>query len=270
MKFSEEQIHRYSRQMILPRFGGRGQSKLAEASVFIMGAGGLGSPAALYLAAAGVGTIGLADFDRVELHNLQRQILHRTPDIGLLKVESGKKNLASLNPEVRVQIYSERITAANILGIIKDYQLVLDGSDNFPTRFLVNDACYFEEKTLISGAILRFDGQLSTFKPHTGGPCYRCLFPQPPPPGTVPSCQEAGVLGAVAGVIGILQASEALKEILGIGDSMAGRFLLFNALSLTFQEVKISRNPSCPLCGENPSIRTLIDYRPSCQPPSCG
>ena len=270
MKFSEEQIHRYSRQMILPRFGGRGQSKLAEASVFIMGAGGLGSPAALYLAAAGVGTIGLADFDRVELHNLQRQILHRTPDIGLLKVESGKKNLASLNPEVRVQIYSERITAANILGIIKDYQLVLDGSDNFPTRFLVNDACYFEKKTLISGAILRFDGQLSTFKPHAGGPCYRCLFPQPPPPGTVPSCQEAGVLGAVAGVIGILQASEALKEILGIGDSMAGRFLLFNALSLAFQEVKISKNPSCPLCGETPSIRTLIDYLPSCQPPSCG
>jgi len=256
--------------MILPRFGGRGQSKLAEAAVFIMGAGGLGSPAALYLAAAGVGTIGLADFDRVEVHNLQRQILHRTPDVGLLKVESGKKTLASLNPEVKVQIYSERITAANILGIIKDYQLVLDGSDNFPTRFLVNDACYFEKKTLISGAILRFDGQLSTFKPHAGGPCYRCLFPHPPPPGTVPSCQEAGVLGAVAGVIGILQASEALKEILGIGDSMAGRFLLFNALSLTFHEVKISRNPSCPLCGENPSIRTLIDYRPSCQPPSCG
>ena len=217
--------------MILPRFGGRGQSKLAEAAVFIMGAGGLGSPAALYLAAAGVGTIGLADFDRVEVHNLQRQILHRTPDVGLLKVESGKKTLASLNPEVKVQIYSERITAANILGIIKDYQLVLDGSDNFPTRFLVNDACYFEKKTLISGAILRFDGQLSTFKPHAGGPCYRCLFPHPPPPGTVPSCQEAGVLGAVAGVIGILQASEALKEILAIGDSMAGRFLLRRVIS---------------------------------------
>jgi molybdopterin/thiamine biosynthesis adenylyltransferase len=266
MKFSEEQIHRYSRQMILPRFGGKGQSKLAGAKVFIMGAGGLGSPAALYLAAAGVGTIGLADFDRVELHNLQRQILHRTADIGLLKVESGQKTLASLNPEVRVQIYSERITSANILGIIRDYQLVLDGSDNFPTRFLVNDACYFEKKTLISGAILRFDGQLSTFKPHAGGPCYRCLFPQPPPPGTIPNCQEAGVLGAVAGVIGVLQANEALKEILGIGESMAGRFLLFNALSLTFQEVKILKNPSCPLCGENPSIKALIDYSQSCQP----
>ncbi len=269
MKFSEEQILRYSRQMILPRFGGKGQTKLIEAKVFIMGAGGLGSPAALYLAAAGVGTIGLADFDRVELHNLQRQILHRTPDVGLLKVESGKKTLESLNPEVKVQIYSERITSANIREIIKDYHLVLDGSDNFPTRFLVNDACYFEKKTLISGAILRFDGQLSTFKPHAGGPCYRCLFPQPPPPGTVPSCQEAGVLGAVAGVIGILQANEALKEILGIGESMAGRFLLFNALSLIFQEVKILKNPSCPLCGENASIRTLIDYSQSCQPQAC-
>ncbi len=269
MKFSEEQIHRYSRQMILPRFGGKGQSKLLEAKVFIMGAGGLGSPAALYLAAAGVGTIGLADFDRVELHNLQRQILHRTPDIGHLKVDSGKKTLESLNPEVKIQVYSERITSANILGILKDYQIVLDGSDNFPTRFLVNDACYFEKKTLISGAILRFDGQLSTFKPHTGGPCYRCLFPQPPPPGTVPNCQEAGVLGAVAGVIGLLQANEALKEILEIGNSMAGRFLLYNALSLTFQEVKILKNPACPLCGESPTIRTLIDYSPSCQLQSC-
>jgi adenylyltransferase/sulfurtransferase len=268
MKFSEEQILRYSRQMILPRFGGKGQTKLIEAKVFIMGAGGLGSPAALYLAAAGVGTIGLADFDRVELHNLQRQILHRTPDVGLLKVESGKRTLESLNPEVKVQIYSERITSANIREIIKDYHLVLDGSDNFPTRFLVNDACYFEKKTLISGASLQFDGQLSTFKPHAGGPCYRCLFPQPPPPGTVPSCQEAGVLGAVAGVIGILQANEALKEILGIGESMAGRFLLFNALSLIFQEIKIIKNPNCPLCGENATIQTLIDYSLSCQLPS--
>lgn len=265
MKFTEEQIHRYSRQMILPGIGGKGQRKLAEAKVFIMGAGGLGSPAALYLAAAGVGTIGLADFDRVELHNLQRQILHRTPDVGLLKVESGQKTLASLNPEVKVQTYSERITSANIRGIIKDYHLVLDGSDNFPTRFLVNDACFFEKKTLISGAILRFDGQLSTFKPHAGGPCYRCLFPQPPPPGTVPSCQEAGVLGAVAGIIGLMQANEALKEILGIGQSMSGRVLLFNALHPSFQEVRLERNPSCPLCGEIPVIRELIDYAQVCQ-----
>jgi len=264
MRFSEAQIHRYSRQMILPGFGGKSQRKLAEAKVFIMGAGGLGSPAAIYLAAAGVGTIGLADFDRVELHNLQRQILHRTPDVGLLKVDSGKRTLESLNPEVRVQAYADRITSANIREIIKDYHLVLDGSDNFPTRFLVNDACFFEKKTLISGAILRFDGQLSTFKPHAGGPCYRCLFPQPPPPGTVPSCQEAGILGAVAGAIGVLQANEALKEILEIGKSMAGRLLLFNALGLSFEVVELQRNPDCPLCGKQPSIHELIDYPLTC------
>ncbi len=266
MKFSEEQIQRYSRQIILPGIGGKGQRKLAEARVFIMGAGGLGSPAALYLAAAGVGTLGLADFDRVELHNLQRQILHRTADVGQRKVDSGRKTLETLNPEAKVQTYSDRVTSANVREIIRDYDLVLDGSDNFPTRFLINDACFFEKKTLISGAILRFDGQLSTFKPHAGGPCYRCLFPQPPPPGTVPSCQEAGILGAVAGTIGVLQANEALKEILGIGKSMAGRLLLFNALSLCFDEVKVQPNPTCPLCGQNPTIRELINYPLSCQP----
>ena len=265
MKFSDEQIHRYSRQIILPGIGGKGQRTLQEAKVFVMGAGGLGSPAALYLAAAGVGTIGLADSDVVELHNLQRQILHRTADVGLPKVESGKRTLESLNPEVKVQTYPERITSANIREIIKAYDLVLDGSDNFPTRFLVNDACYFEKKTLISGAILRFDGQLSSFKPHAGGPCYRCLFPEPPPAGSVPSCQEAGVLGAVAGIIGILQANEALKEIMGLGESMAGRFLMFNALNLSFHEVKIQRNPNCLLCGGNPGIKELIQYSQSCQ-----
>jgi len=264
VKFSEEQIHRYSRQMILPGIGGKGQRKLAAARVFLMGVGGLGSPAALYLAAAGVGTIGLADSDRVELHNLQRQILHRTADIGFLKVESGKRTLESLNPEVKVNIYPERITSANIRGIIRHYDLVLDGSDNFPTRFLVNDACFFEKKTLISGAILRFDGQLSTFKSHSGGPCYRCLLPEPPPPGSVPSCQEAGILGAVAGIMGLLQANEALKEILEIGQSMAGRFLIFNALELTFQEVKLQKNPSCPLCGKKTQILELIDYPMVC------
>ena len=265
MKFSDEQIHRYSRQIILPGIGGKGQRKLQEAKVFVMGAGGLGSPAAIYLAAAGIGTIGLADSDVVELHNLQRQILHRTADVGLSKVESGKRSLESLNPEVKVQTYPERITSANIREIIKAYDLVLDGSDNFPTRFLVNDACFFEKKTLISGAILRFDGQLSTFKPHAGGPCYRCLFPEPPPPGSVPSCQEAGVLGAVAGITGILQANEALKEIMGLGESMAGRFLMFNALNLSFHEVKIQRNPNCLLCGENPSIMELIQYPQACE-----
>lgn len=265
MKFSDEQIHRYSRQIILPGIGGKGQRKLQEAKVFVMGAGGLGSPAAIYLAAAGVGTIGLADSDVVELHNLQRQILHQTADVGSPKVESGKRSLESLNPEVKVQTYPERITSANIREIIKAYDLVLDGSDNFPTRFLVNDACYFEKKTLISGAILRFDGQLSTFKPHAGGPCYRCLFPEPPPPGSIPSCQEAGVLGVVAGIIGVLQANEALKEIMGLGESMAGRFLMFNALNLSFHEVKIQRNPNCLLCGGNPSIKEPIQYAHSCQ-----
>jgi adenylyltransferase/sulfurtransferase len=265
VKFSDEQIHRYSRQIILPGIGGKGQRKLREAKVFVMGAGGLGSPAALYLAAAGVGTIGLADSDVVELHNLQRQILHRTADIGLPKVESGKSTIESLNPEVKVETYPERITSANIREIISAYDLVLDGSDNFPTRFLMNDACYFEKKTLISGAILRFDGQLSTFKPHAGGPCYRCLFPEPPPPGSIPSCQEAGVLGAVAGAIGVLQANEALKEILGTGKPMVGRLLLFNALNLSFDEVKFQRNPHCLLCGENPTIQELIDYPLSCQ-----
>jgi len=270
MKFSDEQIHRYSRQMILPGIGGKGQRKFQEAKVFIMGAGGLGSPAALYLAAAGIGSIGLADSDVVELHNLQRQILHRTADVGFPKVESGRRTLESLNPEVNVQTYPERVTSANIREIIKAYDLVLDGSDNFPTRFLVNDACYFERKTLISGAILRFDGQLSTFKPHAGGPCYRCLFPEPPPPGSVPSCQEAGILGAVAGIIGIMQANEALKEILGIGKSMAGRLLLFNALNLSFAEVRVQRNPNCLLCGENPTIKELIDYPLTCQAEGLG
>jgi adenylyltransferase/sulfurtransferase len=224
----------------------------------------LGSPAALYLAAAGVGTIGLADSDRVDLSNLQRQILHRTRDVGDWKVESGKKTLEALNPEVTVRIYPERVTSTNAREMIKDYDLVLDGSDNFPTRFLVNDACYFEKKTLISGAILRFEGQLSTFKPHANGPCYRCLLPAPPLPGQVPSCQEAGVLGVVAGIIGLFQANEALKEILGTGQSMTSRFLLFNALNLSFTELKIQRNPECPLCGENPTIKELIDYTQSC------
>ena len=264
MKLTDEQIVRYSRQIILPGVGGKGQRKLSEAKVFIMGAGGLGSPAALYLAAAGVGTIGLADSDRVDLSNLQRQILHRTCDVTHLKVESGKKTLESLNPDVAVRIYQERVTSANAREMIKDYDLVLDGSDNFPTRFLVNDACYFEKKTLISGAILRFEGQLSTFKPHANGPCYRCLLPEPPLPGHVPSCQEAGVLGAVAGIIGLFQANEALKEILGIGQSMAGRFLLFNALNLSFDEIKIQKNPRCPLCGEHPTIKELVQYSLSC------
>lgn len=264
MKFTEEQIHRYSRQMILPGIGGKGQRRLSEAKVFLLGAGGLGSPAALYLAAAGVGTLGVADSDQVELHNLQRQILHQTGDVGRPKVESAKRTLQALNPEVAVQTYAQRLTSSNIREIIGGYDLVLDGSDNFPTRFLVNDACYYEQKTLVSAAILRFEGQLSTFKPHDGGACYRCLYPEPPPPGLVPSCQEAGILGAVAGVMGLLQANEALKELLKIGQPMAGRLLLFNALDLSFREMKVLRDPRCPLCGENPTIRELVDYQQAC------
>jgi molybdopterin/thiamine biosynthesis adenylyltransferase len=263
MKLTEEQILRYSRQIILPGVGGRGQKKLSEARVFIMGAGGLGSPAALYLAAAGVGTIGLADSDRVELHNLQRQILHRTADVGLLKVESGKRTLESLNPDVRVRVYPERIISENIRETIRDYDLCLDGSDNFPTRFLLNDACFFEKKTLISGAILRFHGQLSTFKPHTGGHCYRCLFPEPPQEH-VPNCQEAGILGAVAGIIGVFQANEALKEILGIGESMVNRFLDLNTLDLSIHMFEVRKNPDCPLCGVHPVIRDLVQYSQTC------
>ena len=263
MKLTEEQILRYSRQVILPGVGGRGQKKLAEAKVFIMGAGGLGSPAAIYLAAAGVGTIGLADSDRVELHNLQRQILHRTSDVGLLKVDSGKRALESLNPDVNVRVYPERITSANIRETIRDYDLCLDGSDNFPTRFLLNDACFFEKKTLISGAILRFHGQLSTFKPHAGGHCYRCLFPEPPQEH-VPNCQEAGILGAVAGIIGVFQANEALKEILGIGESMVNRFLDLNTLDLSIHMFEVRKNPDCPLCGDRPVIRDLVQYSQTC------
>jgi adenylyltransferase/sulfurtransferase len=263
MKLTEEQILRYSRQVILSGVGGRGQKKLAEARVFIMGAGGLGSPAAIYLAAAGVGTIGLADSDRVELHNLQRQILHRTSDVGVLKVESGKRTLESLNPEVNVRVYPERITAENIRETIRGYDLCLDGSDNFPTRFLLNDACFFEKKTLISGAILRFHGQLSTFKPHAGGHCYRCLFPEPPQEH-VPNCQEAGILGAVAGIIGVFQANEALKEILGIGESMVNRFLDLNTLDLSIHMFEVRKNPDCPLCGDRPVIRDLVQYSQTC------
>jgi adenylyltransferase/sulfurtransferase len=263
MKLTEEQILRYSRQVILPGVGGRGQKKLAEAKVFIMGAGGLGSPAAIYLAAAGVGTIGLADSDRVELHNLQRQILHRTSDVGLLKVDSGKRTLESLNPEVNVRVYPERIASENIRETIRDYDLCLDGSDNFPTRFLLNDACFFEKKTLISGAILRFHGQLSTFKPHAGGHCYRCLFPEPPQEH-VPNCQEAGILGAVAGIIGAFQANEALKEILGIGESMVNRFLDLNTLDLSVHMFEVRKNPDCPLCGDRPVIRDLVQYSQTC------
>lgn len=265
MDFTDEQIQRYSRHIILPEVGGKGQKKISQAKVLIIGAGGLGCPAAMYLAAAGVGTLGLVDGDVVDLSNLQRQILHTTATIGLPKVESGRHRLAALNPEITVKAYQENITAENIMRVLADYDIILDGSDNFSTRFLVNDACYFAKKTLISGSIFRFEGQLTTIKPHEGYPCYRCLYPEPPPAGLVPNCQEAGVLGVLAGTIGILQASEAIKEILGIGETLADRLLIYDALEMSFRKVSRAKDPECPLCGVHPTITDLSgNYTVSC------
>ncbi len=265
MDFTDEQIQRYSRHIILPEVGGKGQTKLARAKVLIIGAGGLGSPAALYLAAAGVGTIGLVDGDVVDLSNLQRQILHTTATVGVPKVESGRRTLAALNPDVTVKTYQENVSADNILRLLADYDLILDGSDNFTTRFLVNDACFFAKKTLISGSIFRFEGQLTTIKPHAGYPCYRCLYPEPPPAGLVPNCQEAGVLGVLAGTIGVLQAAEAIKEILGIGETLADRLLLYDALEMKFRKLARPKDPACRLCGSHPTITDLTgDYTVSC------
>lgn len=260
MDFSEEQIERYSRHIILPEVGGIGQAKLLKSRVFVLGAGGLGSPSLLYLAAAGVGTIGIADGDCVDLSNLQRQIIHSTKTIGTPKVASAKASLEALNPDVKVEPFQGRLTENNIREVIREYDVVLDGSDNFPTRFLMNDACFFEEKTLVSGSMFRFDGQVSVFKPHKGFPCYRCLYPEPPPKGMVPSCQEAGVLGALAGVIGVLQAVETVKELLGIGDVLAGQLLIFDALGMSFRKVKVMKDPLCELCGETPTIKELKAY----------
>ena len=257
MDFSEQQIHRYARHILLREVGGVGQEKLLKSKVLVIGAGGLGSPLILYLAAAGVGTIGVVDDDTVDLSNLQRQIAHSTDRIGVAKVESAKAAVAAINPDVTVVTHKVRLTTDNALALIAGYDVVADGSDNFPTRFLVNDACFFAKKTLVSAAVLRFDGQLSTFKPHAGGPCYRCLYPAPPPPGQIPSCDEAGVLGAVAGVLGTLQATEVLKELLGIGDSMSGRLLIYDALSAAMRQVKIKPDPECPLCSPKASITCL-------------
>jgi adenylyltransferase/sulfurtransferase len=260
VELTEEQIYRYSRNILLPEVGGVGQERLLRSKVFCVGAGGLGSPVALYLAAAGVGTIGIADSDQVDISNLQRQVLHFTDDIGRPKALSAREKLEKLNPDVNVVVYEEMITKKNIRDIIRNYDIILDGSDNFPTRYLVNDACYFEKKTLVSGAILRFEGQVSVFKPHAGGPCYRCLYSEIPPAGMIPSCQEAGILGAVAGIIGTIQAVETLKEILQIGQTLAGRLLVFNALTMSVIDIKVKRDPKCPLCGENPRIKDLVDY----------
>jgi len=265
MEFTDSQIARYSRHIILADVGGKGQKKLSRAKVLVIGAGGLGSPAALYLAAAGIGTIGLVDGDVVDLSNLQRQILHSTGTVGVPKVESGRRTLESLNPEVTVKTYQENVGADNIMRLLPDYDVILDGSDNFTTRFLVNDACFFAKKTLISGSIFRFEGQLTTIKPHEGYPCYRCLYPEPPPAGLVPNCQEAGVLGVLAGTIGVLQAAEAIKEILGIGETLADRLLIYDALEMKFRKVSRPKDPSCPLCGPHSKIKDLSgDYNVSC------
>lgn len=260
MDFTEEQIERYARHIILPEVGGKGQTKLLKSKVFVLGAGGLGSPALYYLAAAGIGTIGVADGDEVDLSNLQRQIIHNTERVGKSKVLSAKESMEALNPDVKVVPFHGRLNKENIREIIRDYDVLLDGSDNFPTRFLMNDAAFFEKKTLVSGSMFRFDGQVTVFKPHEGYPCYRCLYPEPPPKGLVPSCQEAGVLGALAGVIGVLQAVEAVKEVLRIGDGLAGNLMIFDALKMTFRKVKVRKDPGCALCGDSPTITELVEY----------
>ncbi|MCI4459270.1 MAG: thiazole biosynthesis adenylyltransferase ThiF [Thermocrinis sp.] len=264
--FTEEQIKRYARHIILPEVGGEGQEKLLNSKVLVIGAGGLGSPAILYLAAAGVGTIGIVDFDVVDLSNLQRQIIHNTERVGTPKVESARKTVEMLNPDVKVITYDTRISKENIMDIIKDYDVVLDCTDNFSTRFLINDACYFAGKPLVSAAILRFEGQISVFdfRMKEQSPCYRCLFPEPPSPGLVPSAREAGILGSIAGIMGCIQATEAIKVILGIGEPLVGKLLVMDALSMDFRKVKLRKDPNCPLCGEKPVIKELIEYEQVC------
>lgn len=258
MPLSDEDLERYARHLVLREVGGPGQARLREARALVVGAGGLGSPVILYLAAGGVGTIGIVDFDRVSLSNLQRQIAHRTVDVGRQKTESARDAAQALNPGVQIEAHSERLTAANALALIGRYDVVADGSDNFATRFLVNDACFFAKKTLVSAAVTEFDGQLATYKPHAGDyPCYRCLFAEPPPPGSAPSCSEAGILGAAAGVMGTLQALEVMKEIIGVGETLAGQLLIYDALSTRFRTVRVRRDPACVLCSEHPTIRDL-------------
>ena len=257
---------RYSRHLLLPDVGEEGQKKLKAAKVLLVGAGGLGSPAAYYLAAAGVGTLGLVDFDTVDLSNLQRQILHTTDDVGRPKLESAKEKLVALNPHVRVKTYATKLTSENALEIIKEYDIVIDGTDNFPTRYLVNDACVLLGKPDRYGSIFQFEGQASVFGV-SGGPCYRCLYREPPPPGLVPSCAEGGVLGVLPGLIGTIQATEAVKLILGQGTPLVGRLLLYDALTMEFRELKVRKDPGCPLCGPNPTITGLIDYQAFCKMP---
>jgi len=260
---SKDERLRYSRHLIVPEIGEPGQVKILESKVLLVGTGGLGSPSAYYLAAAGVGTIGLIDFDVVDVTNLQRQIIHGTSDIGRPKVVSAQETINDLNPDCNVILHETRLMAENIMDIIKDYDIVVDGCDNFPTRYLVNDACVLAGKPNVHGSIYQFDGYATVFHPGEG-PCYRCLYPEPPPPGAVPSCDEAGVLGVLPGTVGLIQATETLKLILGKGDTLIGRILMYDALDMTFQTFKVQKDPSCPLCGENPTVTELIDYEAFC------
>ena len=262
-ELTRDELSRYARHLILPEVGVEGQQKLKAARVLCVGAGGLGSPLALYLAAAGVGTLGLVDFDVVDASNLQRQILHTTGDVGRKKLDSAEEKLAALNPAVHVVKHQTMLSSANAMDILKDYDIVADGTDNFPTRYLVNDACVLLGKPNVYGSVFRFEGQASVFATREG-PCYRCLYPEPPPPGTVPSCAEGGVLGILPGLIGIIQATEVIKLILGKGEALVGRLLLVDALSMRFRELKLKKNPECPVCGAHPTVTSLIDYQQFC------
>ena len=263
-ELTNEEIRRYSRHLILPEVGLAGQKRIRNASVLCIGAGGLGSPIAMYLAAAGVGKLGIVDFDTVDYSNLQRQILHTDADVGVSKAESAKVTLNALNPNTEVVLHKTRISSENALDLIRPYDIVVDGTDNFPTRYLTNDACVLLKKPNVYGSIFRFEGQASVFAPQMGGPCYRCLYPEPPPPGMVPSCAEGGVLGVLPGIIGCIQATEILKLILGKGSLLTSRLLLFNALDMKFRELKLRRDPKCPVCGDHPTITELIDYEQFC------
>ena len=262
--FSNEQIERYSRHIILTEVGGLGQTKLLESKILVIGAGGLGSPTALYLAAAGVETLGIIDHDIVDISNLQRQILHGTSDVGQSKVVSAKATLNEINPDVEIVMYQQRLSSENVFQLFEDYDLVIDGCDNFPTRYLINDACVMMGKPNIHGSIFQFEGQVTIFYPGKG-PCYRCLYPSPPPPGMAPSCQEAGVFGVLPGIVGSVQAVEAIKVLLEIGDPLIGQLLLFDALGMSFKRMRLHQDSECPICGANPTIHELIDYEEFCQ-----
>jgi adenylyltransferase/sulfurtransferase len=263
VSLSQQEVARYSRHLIMPEVASEGQKRLKAASVLLIGAGGLGSPLGLYLAAAGIGRLGLVDFDVVDFSNLQRQIIHGTGDVGRPKLHSARERIQAINPEVKVDCYETKLSSANALDIARSYDIIIDGTDNFQTRYLVNDVCVLLKKPNVYGSIFRFDGQASVFwPPH--GPCYRCLYPEPPPPGEVPSCAEGGVLGILPGLVGCIQATEAVKLILGKGEPLIGRLVLYDALSMKFREFKVRRNPKCPMCGDHPTIKQLIDYDQFC------